>query len=173
MKCIGINYYINNLKNIKMKKLRLIMAALLVATSFGSFAQTIEHSENPKLIAVVNTAKWCGVCKANAARFGAVLMPYAAKGVNIYMNDITDETTKEASKKELEKANAYVAVSTIPRKGMGKMLKACGLASDKKQTPDVSGIVTFINPKTYKQVKQLSIAESDEVMRSTIYNLLK
>jgi hypothetical protein len=156
-----------------MKKLRVIMAALLVATSFGSIAQTIPHSENPKLIAVVNTAKWCGVCKANAARFSAVLMPFAAKGVNIYMNDLTNEITKEASKKELEKTNTYVAVSTIPRKGMGKMLKSCGLVSDKKQTQEVSGIVTFINPKTHKQVKQLSIAESDEVMRSTIYNLIK
>ncbi|MBF2709475.1 hypothetical protein [Flavobacterium soyangense] len=155
-----------------MKKLRVIMATLLLATSFGSIAQTIPHSENPKLIAVVNTAKWCGVCKANAARFSAVLMPYAAKGVNIYMNDITDETTKEASKKELEKANVYVAVSTIPRKGMGKMLKSCGLVSDKKQIQDVSGIVTFINPKTHKQVKQLSIAASDEVMTATINSLL-
>jgi thiol-disulfide isomerase/thioredoxin len=156
-----------------MKKLRLIMAALLLATSFGSIAQTIEHSENPKLIAVVNSAKWCGVCKSNAARFSAVLMPYAAKGVNIYMNDLTNKTTKEASKQELEKANVYVAVTTIPRKGMGKMLKSCGLVSDKKQTQDVSGIVTFINPKTHKQEKQLSIAESDEVMTATINTLLK
>ena len=155
-----------------MKKLRVFMAALLLATSFGSIAQTIPHSENPKLIAVVNRANWCAVCKANAARFGANIMPYAAKGVNIYMNDLTNETTKEVSKKELEKVNAYVAVSTIPRKGMGKMLKSCGLASDKKQTQDVSGIVTFINPKTHKQVKQLSISESDEVMTATINNLL-
>ena len=156
-----------------MKKLKVIMAVLLVVTSFGSIAQTIEHSENPKLIAVVNKANWCAVCKANAARFGANIMPYAAKGVNIYMNDLTNETTKEASKKELEKVNVYVAVTTIPRKGMGKMLKSCGLVHDKKQTQNVSGIVTFINPKTHKQVKQLSIAESDEVMTATINNLLK
>lgn len=155
-----------------MKKVKLIIAIVLVATSFSSFAQMPEHSANPKLIAVVNRANWCAVCKANATRFGAVLMPYAAKGVNIYLNDLTNETTKAASKQELEKANAYVAVNTIPRQGMGKVLKACRLVSDKTQTQDVSGIVTFINPKTHKQVKQISIAESDEEITKTINKLL-
>ena len=32
---------------------------------------------DPKLIAVVNRANWCGVCKANGPRFGALLTPYA------------------------------------------------------------------------------------------------
>ncbi len=99
-------------------------------------------------------------------------MPYAAKGVNIYLNDLTDETTKAASKQELEKANVYEAVNTIPRQGMGKVLKACGLMKDKKQTQDVAGIVTFIDPKTHKQVKQVSIAESDAAMIKTITELL-
>ena len=155
-----------------MKKVRLIIATVLVATSFSSYAQMPEHSADPKLIAVVNKANWCAVYKANAARFSAVLMPYAAKGVNIYLNDLTDETTKAASKLELEKAHVYEAVNTIPRQGFGKILKACRLVKDKKQTQDVSGIVTFIDPKTHKQVKQLSIAESDEVMRKAITGLL-
>jgi len=146
--------------------------ALLFVSAASSYAQMPEHSANPKLIAVVNRANWCGVCKANATRFGAVLMPYAAKGVNIYLNDLTDETTKAASKLELEKAHVYEAVSTIPRQGFGKILKACRLVKDKKQTQDVSGIVTFIDPKTHKQVKQLSIAESDDVMRKAITELL-
>lgn len=155
-----------------MKKVRLIIATVLMAMSFGGFAQLPENSTNPKLIAVVNRANWCAVCKANAERFSKVLMPYSVKGVNIYLNDLTNETTKEASKRELEKANAFIAVNTIPRQGMGKVLKACRLVSDKTQTQDVSGIVTFINPKTHKQVKQISIAESDEVITKTINSLL-
>ena len=155
-----------------MKKIKLIMTTAVLAISFISNAQLPEHSANPTLIAVVNSASWCTICKVNAARFGAVLMPYAAKGVNIFMNDITNETTKAASKQDLEKAEVYAAVTTIPRKGMGKMLKACGLVKDRKQTQEVSGIVTFINPKTHKQVKQLSIAEPDEVMIKTINSLL-
>ncbi len=155
-----------------MKKMRLMFATLLMATSFSSYAQLPEHSDKPKLIAIVNTAKWCAVCKANGARFGAVLMPYAAQGVNIYMNDLTNDSTKAASKTILESAGAYKAVTTIQRKGMGKMLQSCGLAKDKKQSFIASGIVTFIDPKTHQQVKQISIAESDEAMIKTINHLL-
>lgn len=148
-----------------------------MATSFVNNAQDNDsmpkQSENPKLIAVVNRANWCAVCRANGERFGALIMPYTAKGVTIYMNDLTNDTTKAASKLELEKANIYEAVTTIPRKGVGKMLKSCGLTKDKKQSSLPSGIVIFINPKTHKQLKQLSIASSDEQMKTIIENLLK
>lgn len=155
-----------------MKRMKLIMAALLLATSFSSFAQMPKQPDDSRLIAVVNTANWCSVCKANGARFGAVLMSYASHGVSIYMNDLTNDSTKAASKLVLENAAVYEAVTTIPRKGMGKMLKSCGLAKDKKQSVELSGIVTFIDASTHKQVKQISIAESDEVMIKTIDNLL-
>ena len=155
-----------------MKEVKSIIAIVLLATGLNSYAQTTEQSSNPKLIAVVNKANWCAVCKANAERFGAVLFSYAPKGVNIYLNDLTNEKTKEASKQELEKANVYGAVCTIPRKGMGKALKACGLVKDKKQTSDIAGIVTFIDAKTHKQIKQVSITESDEEMKKIIDNLL-
>ena len=155
-----------------MKKMKFMLSSVLLVTSFSGFAQMLGRSDNPKLIAVVNKANWCAVCKANATRFGNVLMPYAAKGVNIYLNDLTDETTKAASKQELEKVDAFVAVNSIPRQGIGKVLKACRLVNDKAQTQDVTGIVTFINPKTHKQVKQISIAESDEVIIKSINNLL-
>jgi hypothetical protein len=159
-----------------MKRLKTVIAILIMVTSFVSNAQDNQgipkQSDNPKLIAVVNRANWCAVCRANGERFGALIMPYAAKGLKIYMNDLTNDTTKAASKLELEKANVYDAVITILRKGMGKMLKSCGLAKDKKQLSLPSGIVTFINPKTRKQIKQLSIASTDEEMKATIENLL-
>jgi hypothetical protein len=155
-----------------MKKVKLIIAALLLATSFGSSAQTTEKSSTSKVIAVVNRANWCGVCKANGERFGALIMPYAEKGLSIYMNDLSNETTKLASRTELEKANVYETVNTVPRKGMGKALKACHLVKDKKQTQDVAGIVTFIDPVSHKQLKQLSISVSDQEMNTIINQLL-
>ena len=91
----------------------------------------------------------------------------------VYTNDLTNPTTMAASEVELQRAGIYEAVTTIPRKGMGRMLKACGLVNDKKQLTDVSGIVTFIDPKTHRQVKQLSIASPDADMKATIDNLLK
>ncbi len=150
---------------------------LLLATSFAGYAQDNRpmppESANPGLIAVVNRANWCAICKANGQRFAGVLMPYAAKGVNIYFNDLTNEATKAASKTELQRAGVYEAVTTIPAKGVGKMLKACGLKKDRKLSTEVSGIVIFINPKTHRQIRQLSITVADETMRNTIDKLLK
>ena len=155
-----------------MKKVKLFIATLLMASGFGSIAQNAEKSSNVKVIAVVNRANWCGVCKANGERFGAVLMPFAQKGVNIYMNDLTNELTKAESRKELEKANVYEPVNIIPRKGMGKALKACHMVKDKKQTQDVAGIVTFIDPVSHKQLKQVSISLPDDEMNKIITKLL-
>jgi hypothetical protein len=160
-----------------MKRIKSLFAMLLVATGFVSNAQDNQSMPmqpgNPGLIAVINSAKWCAICKANGERFRALIMSYTAKGVTIYMNDLTNDTTKAVSKSELEKANIYKAVTTIPRKGMGKMLKYCGLVKDKKQLSEVSGIVTFISPKTHKQLKQLSIASTDEEMKSAIEKYLQ
>lgn len=160
-----------------MKQLKTVLAVLLMATSFVSSAQHQQTIGNPpdnaKLIIVVNRANWCAVCKANGERFAALIMPYTAKGVHIYENDLTNDSTKAASKLVLEKANIYNAVITLPGKGMGKMLQSCGLAKHKKQLLLPAGIATFINPKTCKQVKQLSIASSDEEMKNTIETLLQ
>lgn len=155
-----------------MKKVRLIITTVLVATSCNSFAQMQDHKDSTKLIAVVNTANWCSVCEANGVRFAATIMPYASKGLKIYINNLTNDTTQLTSRNALNDAGIYNALFTLQRKGMGKMLKSCGLLKDKKQSGEASGIVTFIDPKTLKQIKQLSIAEPDDLMNSTINNLL-
>jgi hypothetical protein len=155
-----------------MKKVKLFMAMVMMASGINSYAQTVEKSSDAKLIAVVNVANWCGVCKANGARFGAVIMPYGEKGLKIYMNNITNDSTKSESRVLLENANVYETVYTIPRKGVGKALKACHMVKDKKQTQDVAGIVTFIDPVTHKQLKQVSISASDVEMNNIILKLL-
>ena len=98
-----------------------------MATGFVSNAQ----NENHKLIAVVNTADWCIVCKANAKRFNANLMPYTAKGLAILLNNLTNDTTMAVSKTVLENAGVYQTVYAAKRKGMGKMLQSCGLIKGK------------------------------------------
>ncbi|MFP5041061.1 hypothetical protein [Parasediminibacterium sp. JCM 36343] len=158
-----------------MKKSRLMFSIMLLAIGSVCNAQnkrSASQLESPKLIAVVNSANWCMVCKDNAQRFEAVLMPYAVKGVKIYINDLSNDTTKPASKTELENANIYKAVTTVARKGMGKMLQSCGLVKGKKQSSEVSGIVTFVSPITHKMLKQLSISVSDDEMKTTIDSLL-
>jgi hypothetical protein len=159
----------------KMKKLTSLLAIILLATNFAVQAQDAtmqKDNTTPKLIAVVNRANWCSVCQANGQRFGAVLMPYAAKGVKVYMNDVTDTTTAAVSKATLETAGVYKAVTKVKRKGMGKMMESCGLKKTKYSDAMATGIVTFINATTHKQLKQVSIAITDEEMKTIIDNLL-
>lgn len=79
-----------------MKNLKAFLVVAVMTVSVAGHAQeTPAQSPTPKLIAVVNRANWCGVCRANGQRFGAVLMSYAAKGVNIYANDLTNSTTND------------------------------------------------------------------------------
>jgi hypothetical protein len=152
-----------------MRNGQLLLAILLLATGFVSNAQTGKH----KLIAVVNRANWCTLCKAHGERLGANLMPYSAKGVTVLINDLTNDTTIAASNTVLQNAGVYKAVYSKKRKGMGKMLQSCGLAKGKMTNSPPSGIVTFISPETHKQLKQVSIAMADEEMKATIDNLLK
>jgi hypothetical protein len=158
-----------------MKKVTTLFAILLLAINFAAQAQdasTQKNETNTKLIAVVNRANWCKVCQANGQRFAALLMPYAAKGVKIYMNDLTDSTTTTTSKTTLYNEGVYKAVIKVKRKGMGKMMESCGLKKTKYSDAMATGIVTFIHATTHKQLKQVSIAISDEEMKTTIDNLL-
>ena len=155
-----------------MNKLQVMIAAFLLTASTLGFAQEMHTNQTVKLIAVVNRANWCALCKANGQRFGELINSYASRGVAVYFNDLTNDATTQASKKELEEAGIYHAVTTVPRKGMGKMLKACRLIDDKKQTTLASGIVTFISPASLKQLRQESIATSNAKFISTIDNLL-
>ena len=155
-----------------MNRLKLmITATLLMATMFG-LAQEKRTTETVHLIAVVNRADWCAVCKANEQRFGQLINSYVAQGVSVYFNDLTNDTTTGASKKLLEEEGLYDAVITIPRKRMGKLLKACRIIKDKKVTTVASGIVTFISPVTHRQLKQESIAVSDTELKKLIDHLL-
>ncbi len=156
-----------------MKKTILLLNALLLlaCAAFNASAQTAEQHP-AKLIAVVNRAAWCAVCKANGQRFGATLMPYAAKGVTIIMNDLTDPETTAASARALRDAGVYDAVNTVHRKGMGRMMQSCGLVKGKHGANATTGIVTFVDPLTHRQLKQLSIATPDADMQRAIDHLL-
>ncbi|MGG9964139.1 hypothetical protein [Ferruginibacter sp. SUN106] len=155
---------------------KVMLAILIMATGFAVNAQDNHNLTSPTvnttLIAVVNRANWCAVCRANAERFAAVIMPYTAKGVTILFNDLTNDTTTAASKLVLQNANVYTAVYTVKRKGMGKAMQSCGLVKGKIQSTIPSGLVTFINSKTHRQLKQISIAVSSEEMKQVIDQLL-
>lgn len=84
-----------------MKK-SLIVSLVLLSIAFSGFAQ----SQRVKVIALVNKASWCHVCKENGPRFGKNIMPMIMenKNVQIVMNDLSDNESKANSIPMLKKA---------------------------------------------------------------------
>lgn len=159
-----------------MQKLKLMSVLFLMAISFMSYRQETGGKQSTtvetKIIAVVNRANWCGVCKTNGERFGNNIMPYATKGLVIVINDLTDETTIAKSKADLKKSSLYKQIYKTNRKGVGRMMQVCGILHGKEKNM-ASGIVTFIDAKTLKVLSETSIATSDAEMKTIIENLLK
>ncbi|QSW87217.1 MULTISPECIES: hypothetical protein [Flavobacterium] len=156
--------------------LKLISAYMIMAVSFLSYGQQTKGNQSTavetKIIAVVNKANWCSVCKANGERFQNNIMPYTTKGVAIVINDMTDKNTIEQSKENLKKSSLYKQIYKTNRKGVGRMLQSCGLVDGKNKSM-VTGIVTFIDAKTLKVVNETSIAATDAEIKTIIDNLLK
>lgn len=159
--------YINQLKQSKMKKLKLMSVIFLMVANLLINAQT----NHVKVIAVVNKANWCGVCKANGERLSNNIMPYTTKGLEIVINDLTDETTITKSKEELKKSSLYKQIYKANRKGVGRMMQYCGIVHGKNKNM-VSGIITFIDAHTLKELTETSIAITDGEMKTIIDKLL-
>jgi hypothetical protein len=159
-----------------MKSVKLITALFLMTMSFMSYGQEASPTQSttvePKVIAVVNRANWCGVCKANGERFGNNIIPYATKGLAIVMNDLTNETTIAKSKADLKKSSLYKTIYETNRKGVGRMMEVCGIVHGKNKSM-ASGIVTFIDAKTLNVLSEASITITDLEMKIIIDNLLK
>lgn len=121
-----------------MKKVKSIIATALFAVVFsiGAFAQTA-----PKIIAVVNQADWCSVCKANGQRAMVTFMENDKDGtISLVVNDVTSAETKKKSEAELSKI------------GLSSAMK------DYKAT----GVVYFFDAKTKKPLTQVTVANSNE-----------
>lgn len=76
--------------------------AVLLVTVVGVFSANAQA----KVIALINKASWCPVCKANGPRVMKDLMPMLMgnKEVMVVMNDVSNKETKEKSAPMLEKA---------------------------------------------------------------------
>jgi thiol:disulfide interchange protein len=121
-----------------MKKVKSIIATALFAVVFsiGAFAQTA-----PKIIAVVNQADWCSVCKANGQRAMGAFMENNKEGtISLVVNDVTSaETTKKSA--------AGLSIN--------------GLAEAMKNYK-ATGVVYFFDAKTKKPITQVTVANSNE-----------
>ena len=120
----------------KTTKMILASAVLMLLVAFQAEAQS-----QTKVIAVINKAAWCPVCKANGERAMSALMSGNKDGVIQFVaNDVTDKNTctksdQELSKFELEK----------------EMVKHKG-----------TGVAYFFNAKTKAYISEISLSQPDE-----------
>jgi len=121
-----------------MKKVKSIIATAVFAVVFsiGAFAQT-----EPKIIAVVNQAEWCSVCKANGQRAMGVFMENNREGtISLVVNDVTSAETKKKS---------------------ATGLSTNGL-TDAMKNYKAAGVLYFFEAKTKKPITQVTVANSNE-----------
>jgi hypothetical protein len=121
-----------------MKKVKSIIATAVFAVVFsiGAFAQT-----EPKIIAVVNQAEWCSVCKANGQRAMGVFMENNREGtITLVVNDVTSAETKKKS---------------------ATGLSTNGL-TDAMKNYKAAGVLYFFDAKTKKPITQVTVANSNE-----------
>lgn len=114
--------------------------AVLLITAMGVFAANAQ-TKSPKVIALLNEASWCPVCKANGPRAMKDLMPMLMKDKNVMvvMNDVSNNATKAKSKPMLENAEIYTFA----------------------ENHIATGMLYFIDAKTKKWLASISIANPD------------
>jgi len=120
----------------------LISAVLFLLVTVSALAQS-----EAKVIAVVNKADWCSVCKANGDRAMAAFMSNNKDMAILFLgNNVTDDKTEEKSAEELKKY------------GLDKeMAKHTG-----------TGVAYFFNAKSKKLINEISIAEPDNKLAEAL-----
>lgn len=129
-----------------MKKLQLLALMLLFAVA--SFAQSDAAETEVKVIAIVNTASWCPACQANGKRVEKDIVASYKGNANIafVVNDLSDKTTKKASKELLEDKGVYDTMKKI------------------KST----GLIVLVNAETKEVIKQLKVKATTEELKKEI-----
>jgi thiol:disulfide interchange protein len=125
----------------------LSVAIFAMAISSGVFAQN-----PPKILAVVNSASWCSVCKANGERaMGAFMENNKSGEIQFVMNDVSNAETSKKSAAELTKLGLTKAM--LPYKA--------------------SGVVYFFDAKTKEPLTQITVANSNEEIAMVVRMVLK
>jgi hypothetical protein len=125
------------------KSILILFAALSTALTLSSF----KPANDAKVIAIVNKADWCSICKAYAGRTVAAFMENNTDNYfQFIVNDITNEETKKNSNPVIKKA------------GLEKALES-SLAA---------GVLSFYDVKTKALLAQVTVANTTEEIAATM-----
>ena len=125
------------------KSILILFAVLSTALTFSAF----KPANEAKVIAIVNKADWCSICKAYGGRTVATVTENNTDNYfQLIVNDITNEETKKASK------------PTVAKVGLEKTLDG-SLAA---------GVMSFYDVKTKKLLAQVTVANTTEEVAATM-----
>jgi hypothetical protein len=137
------------LKLIKMKKVKAILTG---AVFFMILSITASAQSDVKVIAVINKADWCPVCKVNGKRAMADFMADNKDGAILFIvNNLTNDEMKMKSAEQLKKY------------GLDKVM----------ENYSSTGVTYFFNTETKKLISQISISESDNALAKALLNAKK
>ncbi len=125
-----------------MKNIKSILVAVVMMFGSLSFAQT-----NTKVIAIVNKADWCSICKAYAGR---TVETFTENNKDNYFQFIVNDITNNETKKTSEPAIAKVGLVKIQEATKG------------------AGVLTFYDQKTKKVLGQVTVANTVEEVATTM-----
>ena len=118
------------------------MLGMIIFTSIAAISQ-----EGKKVIAVINKADWCPVCRQNGEKVMKEVMPvFNQSTIQFVMNDLTDDASKEKSKIALKEMKIYDAVKKITS----------------------TGLILLVDEATGKLIGKISVAETKEKLIETI-----
>ena len=132
-----------------MKATKSILASLML---IGLFSLSAMAQQDAKVIAVVNRADWCPICKANGKRAHEVFMENNKDhSIKFLTNDLTNAETIGKSDEVLKKY------------GLDKIMK----------NYNGTGVIFFFNPKTKALIEQISAAQSNKELMAAMQTAKK
>lgn len=126
-----------------MKTLKFLIIALF-------FTGAVVYSQHAKVIAVVNEASWCAVCKAHGERLMMLMPEYKDKEIVFVMNNLSNDNTAKESQKELQKFGVSEVVKDVAK----------------------TGVVTLIDSRSLKIIETVSVGKSNDELRQAFDNAL-
>jgi len=120
---------------------------LVVLGLMYSFASPARADSKPTVIAVINRAEWCSVCKTHGERAGKAIMAANADGaLQLVVNDMTsDATTKQ---------------SAVALKAVG-LDRAMALYT-------ATGVLYLFDAATKRPLAQVTVANTDQEIKMAI-----
>jgi len=132
--------------------MKTVKSFLISAVLFLALSVSVSAQSDAKVIAVINKADWCSVCKANGERAMAALMSNNKDMAVLFIgNNLTDEKTKKKSLEELKK----YGLDKVTEKHTG------------------TGMVYFYNAKTKTLINEISVAEADSKLAEALVKATK